>query len=132
LGISKNCDFFDVANNKNYGYDIRFFDVGLEIKNVKGGAFFLTDNEIARLENTNTHLILVDIDNGIWFLQNDSLWLRQTIKGIKNLRAYCKTQYPNLDPYDIKIIIDDALRQDVIDISEFTKEKVAAILLKNL
>lgn len=131
IGFIKNVDFFDVANNKNYGYDIRFFDVGLEIKNIKSGAFFLTDNEIARLENTKTHLILVDIDNGIWCLQNDTLWLKQTIMGIKNLRADCKTKYPNLDPCDIKIIISNVLRQDVVEISKFTKEQVFEIFLNN-
>ena len=132
LGFSQNLDFFDVANNKNYGYDIRFFDVGLEVKNVKSGSFFLTDNEIARLENTETHLILVDIDNGIWVLQNDSLWLKHSIKGIKEIRAYCNNLYPNLDPQDIKIIINDTIQQDVVDISEFAKEQAAAILLNNL
>ena len=47
LGFEENRDFFDVANNKNYGYDIRFAEFGLEVKNIKSGSFFLSDNEIA-------------------------------------------------------------------------------------
>lgn len=124
LGFRKNQDFFDVANNKNYGYDVRFFDVGLEIKNIKNGYFFLSDNEIARLENTSTHLILVDIDNGIWFLKNNSKWLSRTIDDIKKLRNYCKDYFSNLDPSDIKIIIDDNVKNYVTDISDYSRELV--------
>lgn len=133
LGFVKNRDFIDVANNKAYGYDIRFFDVGLEIKNIKNGYFILTDNEIARLENTKTHLILVDIDNGIWFLKNNSLWLNSSIKNIKDLRSYCKIHYSNLDPYDVKIIVNDALKCDcdIIDITSFSKKQVEQMLSGN-
>lgn len=128
LGFSKNLDFLDVANNKNYGYDIRFFDVGLEIKNVKSGTFFLTDNEIARLENTETHLILVDIDNGIWVLKNNSLWLKNVIRNIKNLRAYCYAQFSNLDPCDIKIVLTEDVKNYAIDISTATKMQTTEML----
>ncbi len=128
LVFVKNSDFFDVANNKAYRYDIRFFDVGLEIKNIKSGSFFLSDNEIARLENTETHLILVDIDNGIWFLNNKSLWLKDIICNIKSLRAYCNTYYPYLDPCDIKIMINSTIKNDIVDISILTKRQVVSLL----
>lgn len=128
MGFVKNADFFDVANNKTYGYDIRFLDVGLEIKNIKSGTFFLSDNEIARLENTETHLILVDIDNGIWFLHNESPWLKEIISEIKKLRAYCNTYYPKLDPCDIKIILNDAISNNIVDISILTKVQVVSLL----
>ena len=128
LGFVKNADFFDVANNKTYGYDIRFLDVGLEIKNIKSGTFFLSDNEIARLENTETHLILVDIDNGIWFLHNESPWLKEIISEIEKLRAYCNTYYPKLDPCDIKIILNDAISNNIVDISILTKVQVVSLL----
>ena len=131
LGFVKNIDFFDVANNKNYGYDVRFFDVGLEIKNIKNGAFFLSDNEIARLENTVTHLVFVDIDNGIWLLKNNSIWLKKTIKDIKDLRSYSGTHYHNLDLVDIKIIINNNIERDIVEISEFTKEQLSEIILCN-
>lgn len=132
LGFIKNQDFFDVANNKAYGYDIRFYDVGLEVKNIKSGTFFLSDNEIARLENTETHLVLIDIDNGIWILRNCSLWLNKTIKNIKALRVYCEIHYSNLDPCDVKIMINAALKcdNDFIEISDFTKEHVKQILIR--
>lgn len=128
LGFIKNVDFFDVANNKAYGFDIRFFDVGLEVKNIKSGTFFLSDNEIARLENTETHLILVDIDNGIWFLKNESLCVKEIIGNIKELRDYCNTNYTNLDPCDIKIILNSAIENDIVDISDLTKIQVASLL----
>lgn len=129
LGFVKNVDFFDVANNKAYGYDIRFFDVGLEIKNIKSGTFFLSDNEIARLENTETHLILVDIDNGIWFLKSKSAWLNEVISNIKMLRDYCSSHYTNLDPCDIKIMINKNIQCDTIDISSCNKEYLYSMLI---
>ncbi|MDE5562518.1 MAG: hypothetical protein K2J01_03100 [Clostridiales bacterium] len=128
LGFVKNLDFFDVANNKAYGYDIRFFDIGLEIKNIKSGYFFLTDNEIARLENTQTHLILIDIDNGIWLLKNNAIWLENSIRDIKELRKYSKEHYSNLDPCDIKLIIDDSLICDVTDIANCSKAQLIKML----
>ena len=127
-GFVQNVDFFDVANNKNYGFDVRFHDVGLEIKNIKSGAFYLSDNEIARLENTNTHLILVDIDNGIWLLKKESLWLKNAIKDIKEVRAYGETHFSNLDISDIKILIDDSIRPEAEEISDCTKERIIEML----
>lgn len=124
LGFIKNRDFFDVANNKAYGYDVRFFNVGLEIKNIKSGSFYLSDNEIARLDKTNTHLILVDIHNGIWLLHNKSLWLKNVISNIKDLREYSKINFKNLDPSDIKILIDKELECDVVNIVNFSKEEL--------
>lgn len=124
LGFIKNRDFFDVANNKAYGYDIRFFNVGLEIKNIKSGSFYLSDNEIARLDKTDTHLILVDIHNGIWLLHNKSIWLKNVISNIKDLREYSKTNFKNLDPSDIKILIDKELERDVVNIVNFSKEEL--------
>jgi hypothetical protein len=128
IGFVKNVDFFDVANNKNYGYDIRFLGIGLEVKNIKSGGFYLSDNEIARLENTETHLILVDIDNGIWLLKNNSRWLKQAINNIKSLREYCKTNYSNLDLSDIKICISNEVVDDVLDISDSGKERLTKLL----
>ncbi len=127
LGFIKNQDFFDVANNKTYGYDIRFYDVGLEVKNINSGTFFLSDNEIARLENTDTHLVLVDIDNGIWFLKNNSRWLKEIISDIKKIRDYCNTHYSNIDPCDIKIIINNDIKNDVVDISILPKTHVVSL-----
>jgi hypothetical protein len=123
IGFVKNVDFFDVANNKNYGYDIRFLEIGLEVKNIKSGGFYLSDNEIARLENTETHLILVDIDNGIWLLKNNSRWLKQTINNIKSLREYCKDNYKNIDVCDVRIIVNDDALNDVIDVANCNKEE---------
>ena len=130
LGFKNEIDFIDVANNKNYGYDIRFLGVELEIKNIKSGSFFITDNEIARLENSKTNLILVDIDNGIWLLKNDSIWLKNSINNIKNLRDYCKSQYNNLDVCDVRIMIDDNLKQSIPDISSYNKEQVTKSILE--
>lgn len=47
LGLEQGIDFIDVSNNKEYGYDIRLFGCGIEVKNIKSGGFYLTDNEIA-------------------------------------------------------------------------------------
>ena len=128
LGFIENEDFIDVANNKNYGYDIRLRNIGLEIKNVKSGGFYLTDNEIARLESTTTHIILVDIDNGVWLLKNDSGWLRRIIEDIKLIRNYCKLNYTALDLSDIKIKLDEKVQNEVYNISELNKEKLLALL----
>lgn len=128
LGFKENKDFFDVSNNKHYGFDIRLFDIGLEVKNIKNGAFYLTDNEIARLEKTNTHLILIDIDNGIWLLKNDSIWLKDIICEIRNIREFCSKNYSHLDLTDIKICIDNDIKKDVFNIDKCNKEELLKAL----
>ncbi len=52
----------------------------LKVKNIKNGGFYLIDNEIARIEKSETHLILVDIDNGIWLLNDTLTWLKNDCK----------------------------------------------------
>lgn len=128
LGFKENKEFFDVANNKDYGYDIRLLNVGLEVKNIKSGGFYLTDNEIARIENTDTHLILVDLDNGIWLLKHNSYWLQNIIQKIKLIRKYCTDNYSNLDLTDIKINLDEQVEKDIIDISKINKKKLKELL----
>lgn len=128
LGFAENKDFFDVANNKEYGYDIRLLNVGIEVKNIKSGGFYLTDNEIARIENTDTNLILVDVDNGIWLLKHDSVWLHNIIQNIKSIRKFCAKNYCNLDLTDIKINIDNEVNKEIFDISKLNKEQFKKIL----
>lgn len=41
LGLKAGVDFIDVSNNKEYGYDIRVFDFGIEVKNIKTADFIL-------------------------------------------------------------------------------------------
>ncbi len=112
LGLEQGIDFIDVSNNKEYGYDIRLFDCGIEVKNIKNGGFYLADNEIARLEHSETHLILVDIDNGIWLLKNNLNWLKTTIANIKAIRNFCKDNYSQLDLTDIKVCFDSGIIKD--------------------
>ncbi len=124
-----NTDYFDVSNNKNFGYDINFKNFGLEIKNIKSGCFYLTDTEIAYLENKKTHLILVDIDNGIWILKNNSNWLKNVIDNIKEIRNYCSKKYTNIDLSEIKINIDNTIETDVTEISQYTHNEICDIIL---
>lgn len=125
----ENIDYFDVANDKNFGYDINFLNLGLEIKNIKNGYFYLSDNEIALIENNKTILILIDIDNGIWIVKRGSLWLKSTILNIKEIRQYCLTKYPNIDLTDIKINIDDKLEGECCEISQFNHKNIVDIFL---
>lgn len=76
------------------------------------------------MDKTDTHLILVDIHNGIWLLHNKSLWLKNVISNIKDLREYSKIHFKNLDPSDIKILIDKELECDVVNIVNFSKEEL--------
>lgn len=61
------------------------------------------------------------------------LWLNDSIKNIKGLREYCKFHYSNLDPCDIKIIINDVLKcnGNLIDISDYSNAQVKQILNGN-
>ena len=129
LQLEQGIDFIDVSNNKEYGYDIRLFDCGIEVKNIKNGGFFLTDNEIARLEHSETHLILVDIDNGIWLLKNNSNWLKTTIANIKAIRNFCKDNYSQLDLTDIRIDINKDTANDTIEISGFSRQEIKDALI---
>ena len=118
-----------MSNNKEYGYDIRLFDCGIEVKNIKNGGFYLTDNEIARLEHSETHLILVDIDNGIWLLKNNSNWLKTAIANIKAIRNFCKDNYSQLDLTDIRIDINKDTANDTIEISGFSRQDIKDALV---
>lgn len=129
LGLEQGIDFIDVSNNKEYGYDIRLFDCGIEVKNIKNGGFYLTDNEIARLEHSETHLILVDIDNGIWLLKNDSTWLKTIIANIKSIRNFCKDNYSQLDLTDIRIDINSDAEKDTTEISCLSKQEIKDTLM---
>lgn len=129
LQLEQGIDFIDVSNNKEYGYDIRLFDCGIEVKNIKNGGFFLIDNEIARLEHSETHLILVDIDNGIWLLKNNSNWLKTTIANIKAIRNFCKDNYSQLDLTDIRIDINKDTANDTIEISGFSWQEIKDALI---
>ena len=127
--FKENIDFIDVANSKDFAYDIKFFNIGLEIKNIKSGSFYLSDNEIACLENNVTVLILIDIDNGIWALNNSSTWLKNVINNIKKIRQYCLTTYPNIDLTDIKINIDNKLESDCCEISQLSHNDIIKVIL---
>lgn len=129
LGLKQGIDFIDVSNNKEYGYDIRLFDCGIEVKNIKNGGFYLTDNEIARLEHSETHLILVDIDNGIWLLKNNSTWLKTIIANIKSIRNFCKDNYSQLDLTDIRININNDAEKDTTEISCLSKQEIKDTLM---
>lgn len=122
-------DFYDVANDKNYGYDVQFSDIGLEIKNVRSGSFYLSDNEIALLQNKKTHLILVDIDNGIWLLQNNSIWLKNVIQNIIDIREYSAENYKLIDLTDIRILIDNDIKQEIKEITDFSTTELINVLL---
>lgn len=127
-GFTENIDFYDVANNKNCGYDIQFFNIGLEIKNIKSGSFYLSDNEIAHIENKKTVLVLVDIDNGIWVLNNNSAWLKNVINSIKEIREYSLLKYPAIDLTDIKINIDKKLEENSNEISQLSHDEIYQII----
>ena len=127
LDFVSGIDFKDVANDKDYGFDILLFDIGLEVKNISSGAFYLTDNEIAYLDRCLTHIILVDINNGIWLLKNNSNWLKESVFNIKKIREYCKTFYTNLDVESIKIYVDEKVKEDLIELTGLPKEQVLKI-----
>lgn len=131
LGLKQGIDFIDVSNNKEYGYDIRLFECGIEVKNIKNGGFYLTDNEIARLEHSETHLILVDIDNGIWLLKNNSNWLKTIIANIKSIRNFCKDNYSQLDLTDIRIKIDESVNNEITELSALNCPSLKILLKKN-
>lgn len=120
----ENKDFYDVANDKNYGFDVKFFNIGLEIKNIKSASFYLTDNEIAHIESNKTILVLVDIDNGIWVLGKNSVWLKDVINCIKEIREYSSVKYPTIDLTDIKINIDKKLEEYSNEISQLNHDEI--------
>ena len=130
LGLKPGVEYVDVSNSKEYGYDLRVLEYGIEVKNIKSGGFYLTDNEIARLLCSQTHLIFVDIDNGIWLLKNNSKWLQNVVENIKSIREYCYVNYSNLDLTDIRINLDEGIMDEAIEISKLKKEQIVDLLKK--
>jgi len=72
---------------------------------------------------------LVDIDNGIWYLNNTSIWLNNIINNIKSIREYCATKYPNIDLTDIKININNQLENSCKEISSLNHNEIFKLLL---
>lgn len=128
LNFVQDKDFTYVANSKRYPYDIQFKSIGLEIKNIKSGSFYLTDTEIALLLKNKTRLVFVDVNNGIWLLKKNSTWLKKVIERIVDIREYCNTIYSNIDLTDIRILITDDIDKDVIDISQCNKAELSELL----
>lgn len=98
------------------------------MKNIKSGGFYLTDNEIARLLCSQTHLVFVDIDNGIWLLKNNSRWLKKVIENIKSVRQYCCANYDLLDLTDIRINFDLEIISEITEISQIGKTQFEDLL----
>ena len=128
LGLKPGIDFIDVSSSKDYGYDIRVFEYGIEVKNIKSGGFYLTDNEIARLLCSQTRLVFVDINNGIWLLKNSSRWLRKVIENIKSVREYCHANYECLDLTDIRINFDSEIISEITEISQIRRTQFEDLL----
>ena len=98
------------------------------MKNIKSGGFYLTDNEIARLLCSQTHLVFVDIDNGLWLLKNSSRWLRKVIENIKSVREYCHANYECLDLTDIRINFDSEIISEITEISQIRRTQFEDLL----
>jgi len=122
-------DFFDVANDEKYDYDVRFMNIGIEVKNIQTGHFYLTDSEIGCLERCETHLILIAIDNGIWLIKNDSSWLKDRIKDIKQIRKDCARKYTNIKLTDISINIACGDKKEMTDISQLGHDEIKNTLV---
>ena len=96
-------------------------------------AFYNDPNkEIDLLCSNKSHLILVDIDNGIWLLKNSSLWLLGVINKINHLKKYCDEKFENLEIKDIKININEELQLDdgIRELSNFNKAELTKLLTK--
>ena len=81
------------------------------------------------MEHSETHLILVDIDNGIWLLKNNSTWLKTIIANIKSIRNFCKDNYSQLDLTDIRIDINNDAEKDTTEISGLSKQEIKDTLM---
>lgn len=118
----KNC-----ANDKRKPYDVDIIigskNIGLEIKNIGNGGFYLSDNEIIQLLKNKTHLILVDIDKNIWLLKNENKFLENTIENIKKLYEESNSRFDNLEVTEIRIVINKNLRSETISLIDKTKDE---------
>lgn len=136
IGFEENKDFFDVANDKSRGCDavlkINDKDINFEIKNIARGSFYLSDNEIAQLLNDETILVLVDIDNGIWMFPKKSSWILENINKMKLIRKYCEQTFSNLDLTDIRILLDEKVKDDLVNVSNFSKIEFLEFCKSNL
>ena len=111
----------DVSNDKNYGYDIQLgSEIGLEVKNILRGRFYLTDTEIAFLKDRKTHLIFVAEGKGIWLLKNTSKILNEIIKNIEEIKENTIKMYDDLEVENIKILITPQLKAEAILISNLS------------
>ena len=136
IGFEENKDFYDVANNKSHGWDavlkINDENINFEIKNIASGSFYLSDNEIAQLLEGETILVLVDINNGIWMFPKKSSWILENINKIKLIRKYCEQTFPSLDLTDIRILLDEKAKGDLVNIADFSKLELLEFCKSNV
>lgn len=121
--LDKGFSASDVANKAEYHYDIHIndLDIGLEVKNIVNGYFYISENEIRQLEKNATRLCFVDDDNILISKKYSEVKLLVRIfDDLRSIDGYVIDKYKGVyQVSDIKIGIDIASAEVLI--FDFTK-----------
>lgn len=106
----------DVADDIKYHFGILFKDarVGLEVKNIENGSFFVSENEIRQYESGKTRLCFVD-KNSIWMSKHidETMRFKTILSHIREIDSYIIDKYDNhLKSQAIEVSLTEELEKD--------------------
>lgn len=123
----------NVADDTKYHFDIllREFNLGLEVKNVENGSFFISENEIRRYENGETVLCFVDQNDLLISKRFDqTTTLKNVISDIREIDSYIIDKYQSwYKAQGLEIKWFSEFQDDFIIINRLNKEQIIKIIL---
>lgn len=137
---SKGIDVLDVANDKKYPYDLHFLnhDIGLEVKNISSGQFFISDNEINAYKKHKTRICFVDMRSGsihISVLYSKSNYFKKIICDIEKIKDSIIEGFGGIySASEIAIgLIEEqknAIKEDFVKVNELEYSQLIEVLQK--
>lgn len=126
----------DVANNKNYHFDIllKELDLGLEVKNIINGNFYISENEIRVFERDQSRICFVDKrDILISKKHEDVVALKRIFSDLRSIDSDIKDSYAGIyEPDSLRIGINEFNKKELLEdfylVTNYTYDDIMKIL----
>lgn len=126
----------DVANNKNYHFDIllKELDLGLEVKNIVNGNFYISENEIRVFERDQSRICFVDKrDILISKKHKDVVALKRIFSDLRSIDSEIKDLYDGIyEPDSLRIGINEFNKKELLEdfylVTNYTYDNIMKIL----
>lgn len=126
----------DVANNSNYHFDIliKELELGLEVKNIRNGNFYISENEIRVFEREQSRICFVDKKEILISKKyKDVIALKRIFNDLRSIDSEIKDLYHGVyEPDSLRIGINESNKKELLEdfylITNYTYEQVNKIL----